>query len=70
MFDIQNAGTIEQKIDSIAGPENTESSETKTTLETIRDVITHPLATITEKIQSVISSSSTEEVPSSQQQVC
>jgi hypothetical protein len=39
-----------------------ESPGTKTTLETIRDVITHPIATITEKIQSAISTSSSEHV--------
>jgi hypothetical protein len=38
------------------------STETKTTLEVIRDVITHPLATITEKIQSIIPTSSSEHI--------
>ncbi|CAF0795127.1 unnamed protein product [Rotaria sp. Silwood1] len=60
----QNLLTTEQKVESM----NIESSETKTTLENIRDIITHPLATLTEKIQTVIISSTTEEVPTSEQQ--
>ena len=37
-------------------------TETKTTLEAIRDAITHPIETITEKIQSIIPSSDSEQV--------
>jgi hypothetical protein len=35
--------------------------EPKTTFETLRDVITHPFATISEKIQSVRSTSTSEQ---------
>lgn len=37
------------------------AAETRTTLETIRDAITHPLTTIGETIQSVISSNQSEQ---------
>ncbi|CAF0754068.1 unnamed protein product [Rotaria sordida] len=48
-------------------PDANVPTETKTTFEVLRDVITHPIATITEKIQSVISTSpseQTEQAPS------
>ncbi|CAM4876183.1 unnamed protein product [Rotaria socialis] len=45
-----------------------ESSETKSTFENISDFVRHPRTTITEEIQSVLTSSTTEEVPSLEQQ--
>ncbi|CAF1299578.1 unnamed protein product [Adineta steineri] len=50
-----NELTTEQNID-----ENT-STETKTTLEILRDVVTHPLATLNEKLQSILPTSVSEQ---------
>ncbi|CAF0764150.1 unnamed protein product [Rotaria sordida] len=60
VIETENLSTIEQKDEAIT----VESTDTKTTFENIRDIITHPIATITEKIQSVISTSPSEETTS------
>ncbi|CAF3893210.1 unnamed protein product, partial [Rotaria magnacalcarata] len=55
----ENLGIDEQKV---------ESSETKTTFENICDFVRHPITTISQEIQTVLTSSTTEEVPSFEQQ--
>ncbi|CAF0819623.1 unnamed protein product [Rotaria sordida] len=63
VIETENLSTIEQKDEAIT----VESTDTKTTFENIRDIITHPIATITETIQSVVSTSTsvqTEQAPS------
>lgn len=66
---LQDASKIEeQPVDSVPS-ETVKATESKTTFESLRDAITHPIATITEKIQSVISSSTSEEVPSAEKEV-
>ena len=61
-IDTDSANTTLTALEAETVPEEhnvAQSSESKTTLETIRDVIAHPLTTIGEKIQSVISSNQT-----------
>ncbi|CAF1588435.1 unnamed protein product, partial [Adineta ricciae] len=45
------------------------TSDSKSALETLRDAITHPIATITERVQSVTSSSTNKEVSDFEQQI-
>ena len=55
---------IDDESSSALSNETVQSTESKSTFESLREAITHPIATITEKIQSVISSSTSEEHPS------
>ncbi|UJR26171.1 hypothetical protein I4U23_007515 [Adineta vaga] len=61
--------TTETKTDSTANEDQIERTESKSTFETLRNVITHPLAAITEKIQSIVSPSTNDEAQNSEQQI-
>ncbi|CAF1588275.1 unnamed protein product, partial [Adineta ricciae] len=55
--------------DAAVDEQHIETSDSKSAFETLRDVITHPIAAITERLQNVTSSSTAEEVPDFEQQI-